>query len=293
AQLAENELVMGVLKNEGLIGHLLDMGLSIAKTMCEIFADLPPGHPFFEQFSFIEADELPDFRLLVQRGEKSGAEELSEADRKRLWGLPFRYIEARHRLGLIDETLETRVVAARQRMAERIDQNDPGAVELYRPDSYNTAASLQDNILFGRLAFGQAQAEETVGRAVTEVLDNLGLHETVLEVGLDFDVGVGGNRMTKAQRQKLAIARAVLKQPDVLILNEAAGAMDGATQAKLFEQILNERRGRGVVWTLERANFAEKFDRVLVMKAGRLVEQGSFSELNRAESALGELITAG
>ena len=178
-------------------------------------------------------------------------------------------------------------------MAERIDQNDPGAVELYRPDSYNTAASLQDNILFGRLAFGQAQAEETVGRAVTEVLDNLGLHETVLEVGLDFDVGVGGNRMTKAQRQKLAIARAVLKQPDVLILNEAAGAMDGATQAKLFEQILNERRGRGVVWTLERANFAEKFDRVLVMKAGRLVEQGSFSELNRAESALGELITAG
>ncbi len=92
---------------------------------------------------------------------------------------------------------------------------------------------------------------------------------------------------------KGSIARAVLKQPDVLILNEAAGAMDGATQAKLFAQILNGRRGRGIVWTLERASFAEKFDRVLVMKAGRLVEQGSFSELNRAESALGELITAG
>ncbi len=293
AQLAENELVIGVLNNEGLIGHLLDMGLSIAKTMVEIFADLPPGHPFFEQFSFIEADALPDFRMLVQRGEKSGAEELSEADRKRLWGLPFRFIEARHRLGLIDEAMETRIVAARKRMAERIDQNDPGAVELYRPDSYNAAASLQDNILFGRLAFGQAQAEEIVGRTVTEVLENLGLRETVLEVGLDFDVGIGGNRMTKAQRQKLAIARAVLKQPDVLILNEAAGAMDGATQAKLFAQILNERRGRGVVWTLQRANFAEKFDRVLVMQAGRLVEQGSFSELNHAESALGELITAG
>jgi putative ABC transport system ATP-binding protein len=281
------------LKDEGLIGHLLDMGLSIAKTMVEIFADLPPGHPFFEQFSFIAADELPDFRVLVQRGEKSGAEGMSEADRRRLWGLPFRYIEARHRLGLIDEALETRIVAVRKKIAERIDQNDPDAVELYRPDSYNAAASLQDNILFGRLAFGQAQAEEIVGRAVTEVLDNLGLRRTVLEVGLDFDVGVGGTRMTKAQRQKLAIARAVLKQPDVLILNEAAGAMDGATQAKLFEQILNERRGRGIVWTLQRANFAEKFDRVLVMKAGRLVEQGSFSELNRAESALGELITAG
>ncbi len=290
AQLAENELVMGVLNDEGLSGPLLDMGLSIAKTMVEIFADLPPSHPFFEQFSFIEADELPDFRMLVQRGEKSGGEGMPEADRKRLWGLPFRYIEARHRLGLIDEALETRIVAARERMAERIDLNDPGAVELYRPDSYNAAASLQDNILFGRLAFGQAQADETVGRAVTEVLDQLGLRQTVLKVGLDFDVGVGGRRLSKVQRQKLAIARALLKRPDVLIVNEASVAMDGATEARLVDQILAEVRDRGVVWILQRASLSDRFDQVILMDSGRLLEQGKFSELNSAGSSLTKLI---
>ena len=67
--------------------------------------------------------------------------------------------------------------------------------------------------------------------------------------------------------------------------------MDGATQAMLVDRILEEMQGRGVVWTLQRATLAEHFDRVLVMRAGRIVEQGSFSELNRAESALGELIT--
>ena len=292
ARLAENELVMGVLEDEGLTQTLLEMGLSIAKTMVEIFADLPPGHSFFEQFSFIDEDELPEFRVLIQRSEKGGPSVLSAEDRQRIVALPCKYIEARHRLGLIDESAQERILRARRRIAERIAESDPGAVESYKPESYNAAASLQDNVLFGRLAFGQAQAEETVGRAVGNVLDDLGLRQTVLEVGLDYDVGVGGRRLTKVQRQKLAIARALLKRPDLLIVNEAAAVMDGATQTRLVDRILAERRGRGIVWTLQRAELSEAFDRVLVMRAGRMVEQGSYSELNRAESALGELIAA-
>jgi putative ABC transport system ATP-binding protein len=293
ANLAQNRLLRDVLDEQGLTDVLLGMALSIARTMVEIFADLPPGHPFFEQFSFIEADELPDFKLLVQRIEKSGHDSLSDADRERMMGLPFRYIEARHRLGLIDDALATRIVGARAAIAERINENDPGAVEPYRPEGYNAAASLQDNILFGRLAFGQAKAEEKVGRMVGEVLEDLGLRNTVLEVGLGYQVGVGGKRLTTTQRQKLAIARALLKQADVLVLNEAAGGMDGATQALLFDRILGQRKGRGVVWTIQSAKFAQKFDRVLVMRTGRIVEQGSYAELDRADSALGELVHAG
>jgi len=293
ANLAENRLLMDVLEEQGLTGVLLEMALSIARTMVEIFADLPPGHPFFEQFSFIEADELPDFKLLVQRIEKSGHDSLAAADRRRMMGLPFRYIEARHRLGLIDEALAGRIVGARGTIAERINDSDPGAVEPYRPEGYNAAASLQDNILFGRLAFGQAKAEEKVGRVVGEVLEDLGLRNVVLEVGLGFQVGVGGKRLTTTQRQKLAIARALLKQADVLVLNEAAGSMDGATQALLFDRILGQRKGRGIVWTIQSAKFAQMFDRVLVMRAGRIVEQGSYAELDRADSALGELVHAG
>jgi len=291
--LGDNELVMELLEQEGLTGALLDMGLSIARTMVEIFADLPPGHPFFEQFSFIEADELPDFRVLVQRSEKGGAGALPKEDQRRLMALPFKYVEARHRLGLIDEKVEERVVATRAKIAQRIEEADPGAVEAYRPEAYNSAASLQDNILFGRLAFGQAEAEKTVGRVLGDVLNDLGLRRTVLEVGLDYQVGVGGKRLTKTQRQKLAIARALLKRADVLILNEAAGVMDGATQSLLFDRILEDRKGQGVIWTLQRANFAQRFDQVLVMQAGRIVEQGKYAELESADSALKELISAG
>jgi putative ABC transport system ATP-binding protein len=290
--LAQNALVTGVLAETGLLDRVLDMGASIARTMVEIFADLPPGHPFFEQFSFIDADDLPDFRLLVAKLDKHGAAALDESERLALRRLPFDYVEARHRLALIDPDVEAMVVVARKHIAERLAVSDAGAVALYRPDTYNATASLQDNILFGRLAYGQAKAEEIVGRAVTEVLDQLGLRATVIEVGLDYQVGIGGNRLSAGQRQKIGLGRALLKRPDILIVNDALAVLDGGSQARLLRQVLERRQGRGVIWMLQRPEAAENFDRVLVMDEGRLVEQGSFAELNQPGSALSGIMAA-
>ncbi len=292
SELSRNALMVGLLDELALTDDVLAMGLSIAKTMVEIFADLPPGHPFFEQFSFISDDDLPEFRQLVARGENQGLEALNEDERSRLLGLPFLYIESRHRLGLIDEPMEAKLVEARKRFSELLQANDPDAVEFYRADAYNAAAALQDNILFGRIAHGQAQAQEIVGRAVTEVLADLGLRETVIEVGLDYQVGVGGKRMSTIQRQKLGLARALLKQPDILIVNEALAIMDGATQSRLLEKILASRKGRGVVWTLQRASMADHFDRLVVMKSGRVIEQGDVDELRRPGSLFSEMLAA-
>ncbi len=277
--LPDNRLVLEVLREAGLEEELLAKGLTIAETMVEIFADLPPGHPFFDQFSFISADDLPEFRSLVQRAEKTGAAGLPEAERKRLLALPFRYVDARHRLDLIDADFRRRLLRARDALHRRIEAEDSDAVAFYAPREYNAAASLMDNILFGRLVYGRAEAEETIGAAVAETLDELGLHDAVVLVGLDYNVGVGGKLFSASQRQKVAIARALLKRPDLLILNEATAVMDGATRARLLDRLLAQRGGTGVVWALERARLAERFARVLVLHNGRLAEQGDFAEL--------------
>src|SRR3546814_12812599 len=75
--------------------------------------------------------------------------------------------------------MAARLVKARHRLAERLQREAPAAVAFYRADAYNAAASLQDNILFGRLAFGRAGAEQIIGDALAEVLDELQLRETV------------------------------------------------------------------------------------------------------------------
>jgi len=290
--LAQNITVASVLDEMDLKGTFLDMGVTIASTMVEIFADLPPGHPFFEQFSFISDDDLPEFRTIVTRVEASGTASLDEPARELLLGLPFNYVEARHRLGLIDGDTAARLVEARHRLAERLEHEAPDAVEFYREDAYNAAASLQDNILFGRLAYGQAGAEQIIGDALAELLGDLGLRDTVIEVGLDYNVGIGGGRLSAVQRQKLAIARALLKQPDILVLNEAASVLDGAGQGRLAERILKLREGRGVFWTLQRPELGALFDTIFVMSDGRLVEQGSYGDLTQRESAFKGLVAA-
>ncbi len=193
---------------------------------------------------------------------------------------------------MIDPDIEIRSVAARNHFAERLAARDPDGVALYRPDAYNAAATLQDNVLFGRLAYGRAGAEKTVGAAVTEVLDGLGLRQRVVENGLGFQVGIGGQRLSPAQRQKIGLARGLLRRPDLLIVDDALAVLDEASQRRLLDRILAHRRGTGVIWTLQRPGSADGFDRVLVMQGGRIVEQGSFTDLDKPGSALNDVVAA-
>ena len=291
-RLAENDYVLQLLESEGLFDELLDAGRQIASTMTELFADLPPGHPFFEQFSFISSDDLPEFQTVVTKFERDGRASLGSDEISMLLSLPFKVSPARHRLDVIDEDLQQRILRARHAFAENLPENYRDAVEFFDQDTFNAAATLQDNVLFGKLAYGQAQAAERVGEIMAAVIDDLDLRAAVMEVGLGFHVGIGGGRLSAPQRQKLGIARAILKSPDVMILNEATASLDGAVQSALFQGLREEMKGRGLIWAVHRASMAKSFDRVLVMKSGRVVEQGAFDELDKDGSELRALVEA-
>ncbi len=290
--LADNPHVRSVLDGCGLVDELLRAGHEVASTMVELFSDLPPEHEFFEQFGFISADDLPEYKDLLGRADRDSLDTLNDEERHRLMSLPFMLIPARHRLEIIDEPMQARLLGARAAFAETLPDALRGAVEFFDAERYNAASTMQDNILFGKLAYGQAQAEARIGELVSEVIDDLGLRDTVIEVGLDFEVGIAGGRLSAAQRQKLAIARAVLKRPDVLIVSEATAGLDGATQTKIMANLLEEFKHRGLIWALHRPSMASQFDRVIVLRAGRIIEQGEFGALDRPDSHLTELIAA-
>ena len=290
--LAENPYVQSVLERAGLTDDMLRIGYQVAETMVELFADLPPTHEFFQQFSFVSAEELPEVKALLKRVDKDRLGEVRAEDRLRLLSLPFKLIEARHRLGLIDTGMQARLLEARQLFHEGLPEALQNAVEFFDVDRYNATANLQDNILFGKLAYGQAQAQERVGQLIAEVVDEKGLREAVTGVGLIYECGIAGARLTNHQRQKLGLARAVLKRPDVLILSEPTAVLDGPVQLRLLKSLREEFQGRCLVWALHRAGMAEGFDRVLVMSNGRLVEQGRYDDLRRNGSQLTQLMAA-
>ena len=279
--LAGNPYVRQVLRETGLYELVLRTGHKVAETMVELFSGLPPGHEFFAQYSFIRQEDLPQFEAILQHVTEIGLKGLDEAERRALLALPFRLIATRHRLGLIDESFEARVVEARHHFARHLPAQMRDAVEFFDPARYNVAASLQDNILFGKIVTGQAGAAQRITTLMRELLDELGLRPLVVKIGLSYHVGVGGARLAVADRQKIALVRAMLKRPVLLVLDHAASVLDPATQARVVENILTECRGRGVVWALSREEYAERFQTVLVMERGKLAEQGRFAELKR------------
>jgi ABC-type multidrug transport system fused ATPase/permease subunit len=290
--LAGNAYVLKVLDEVGLTDDLVEAGRQVAATMTEMFADLPPGHPFFEQFSFIGADDLPDYQAILATIDNGGLKALDAEERRKLLALPFRLVVARHRLGAVDEPMQQRILEARAAFRRGLPAEAQAQIAFFDPERYNAAASLQDNVLFGKVAYGEADAPERVPAVLAEVLDAMQLRPAVIDVGLDYQVGSGGSRLSLSQRQRAAIARALLKRPDMLVLNEATGALDARSQAKISGGVRQAMAGHCLVWVLHRAGLARDFGRVLVMSGGKLQEQGAFAELDRKDSLTGLLMAA-
>ena len=75
-------------------------------------------------------------------------------------------------------------------------------------------------------------------------------------------------------------------------MNEALSVLDNATQARVLANVIAEMKGRGLICVLPRVDLARAFDRVAVMRAGRIVEQGGFAELSRDGTYLSQLLQA-
>tara|TARA_E500000318_G_scaffold61026_3_gene56638 strand:+ start:7551 stop:10187 length:2637 start_codon:yes stop_codon:yes gene_type:complete len=279
--LASEPYVRAILDKVGLTEDFIRIGRDVAATMIELFKDLPPDHEFFAQYAFISADELPDYQTMLQRADRVGLEGMEPEDRNRFLELPFKLIPARHRLGMIEDDQQARILEARKAFREGLPEAQRSTLEFFSVDQFNLAASVQDNILFGKIAYGQADAGNRVGTVLAEVIESEGLRDTVIEIGLGAEAGIAGSRLTTAQRQKVAIARVLLRRPDIIVLNEAVSALDSGVQGPTVARILEEAADRTVILIAHRARLAQPFDRVLVMRGGRVIENGSYDTLDK------------
>ena len=281
-----NAYVVEILERVGLKDEFIRIGRDVASTMVELFADLPSDHEYFSQYSFISSEDLPEFQTLLARSERLGLENMSTEDSNQFLSLPFKIIPARHRLDLITDDIQKRILEARKLFAEEIGDELRDEIEFFEAGHYNRSSSIQDNILFGKIALDKANAIEEVNHLVTEIIDQENLRPMIINAGLNSQAGLAGSRLSQGQRQKLSIARALLRRPDHLILNEATSSLDSGSQTIVMSNLLSEMKGRNITWALQRASLAENFDRVLVLSGGQVVEDGSFQDLVKKEDSV-------
>jgi len=109
---------------------------------------------------------------------------------------------------------------------------------------------------------------------------------------LQFQVGSKGDRLSGGQRQKLAIARAFLKKPKILIMDEATSALDNQSQGRIQNLLDTHWKGKStLIAVIHRLDIIKGYDKIGVMKTGKIEEMGSYNELMAKKGLLYELAT--
>ncbi len=289
--LPRNPFFVNFLHEAGLKMLLMQTGAELASRTVDILKDVPsPDATFFEQTP-ITADEFETYRELAGRLGRTRLHKLSEDDERLLLTLALRFTPGRHAIVTLSPILEGLLLQGRAMFAERIETDLPGAVTFFRRDDYLYSMTVMDNILFGRVKTTSQKVLDQIQKTIVSLLIEEDMLERILEIGLDFQVGSMGDRLSGGQRQKVALARAFLKEPPLLILDEATAALDNASQTRIQNLLESKWKGRStVISVVHRLDTITNYDKVAVMKAGRIVETGSYAALMEKKGMLYELV---
>lgn len=294
SRLASNPMLRAILDKENATTVLYQRGREIANTLVELFGHLSPDHPLLGRLEVINADDLPMLAMALNREGDISFERVTEEDRATFINLALSYVEPRDRLGLLDEEAEQQILKVRAALHAALgDQQN--RIAFYHPDTYNEGASVQDNILLGRMAHNVPNAREKVGALLQAVVDELDMRNLVFRNGLDFNIGSGGRALTLSQRQRLSVARALLRRPNLLIIHSAMSSLDAEAQTTVMERIValhaDPNRSRfGLLTFLSNPGIARLFERVIVVDRGKVIEDCSAAELSGPDGYLMKLV---
>jgi ATP-binding cassette, subfamily B, bacterial len=157
-----------------------------------------------------------------------------------------------------------------------------GSVSGIFQDFVKFQLSVKDNIALG------VQASDVDLPAVTQAAKQAGVHETIehLPKGYESLLGKlfdGGHELSIGEWQKVALARAILRDSQILILDEPTSAMDAKAEAELFERFHELAQGRMAILISHRLSTVKMADRIFVVDRGQIIEQGTHDELMRQQ----------
>ena len=149
------------------------------------------------------------------------------------------------------------------------------------------SGSVRENILYGTTGVTEEKFRE--------VLKKSGLENVIknLPNGADTMVGEHGDKLSGGQKQRISIARALIRDPKVLILDEATSALDAVSEKEVSETLDSLGNSCTTFVVAHRLSTVRRADRIIVMKDGKVIESGTFDELRKQNGAFQEMIMAG
>ena len=283
------------LKEFNLLTQLELLGCLIATRTIELIHNSPDEQELLQR-SPVPADALSAYHQIVEQLRKSqtpeeGLVKLEQDARGALLYLSLNFTPSQHSIASIPEKLFTSISSIRKSFKKYMDEHMPQTFITYSREKYVHTLTIMDNIAYGHIKLDNAGAEERVQRHMNQLLIIEGVLEPILEIGLDHNVGNMGEDLSGGQRQKVALARAFLKQPPIYIFDEATSALDNASQTRIQNIMERMLKGKATILSVvHRLDTLPGYDSVAVLRSGKLVEKGTYEELMEKKGSLYELV---
>jgi ABC-type dipeptide/oligopeptide/nickel transport system ATPase subunit len=287
--LSGNDYFLKFLGRADLQRLLLNLGARLARQTVDILGNLPPEGVFFEQ-SPMTADELPAYKTIAEQLRRRKLEELPAEDHRKLLDLALRFTPGVHKMVGLAADVQRVLLERRAQFRAGISRDLPDAFTFYSQNDYIHSQTILNNIFFGKTKTSSTQTQETITQNIIQLLIEKDLLETIVDIGMHYNVGSKGDNLSGGQRQKLAIARVFLKAPRVLIMDEATSALDNKSQARIQNLLETRWRKSTLIAVAHRLDTIRKFDKIAVMKAGKIIEMGGYDDLIARKGALYELV---
>ncbi|NNL78145.1 MAG: ABC transporter ATP-binding protein/permease, partial [Desulfobacterales bacterium] len=288
--LSKNEDFLKFLEDTDLMQPLMIIGSRLCIQTIAILAGLPRSDMFFDQ-SPLSPDELEPYKKIAEQLKKTEWRQFSPEDRNRLMELALRFTPGRHKMIIFPDGLKSQILQSRSRFREKFSHDFPGAFSFYRKSDYLYSQTILNNLFFGQVNTDVPQIQDTINEQIIQLLIQEDLLETIQHIGMQFQVGTRGDRLSGGQRQKLAIARAFLKDPKILIMDEATSALDNRSQARIQNILDKHWKGKAtLIAVVHRLDIINQYDKIAVMRTGKIEELGSYQELMERKGILFELV---
>ncbi|HEY8521165.1 MAG TPA: ABC transporter ATP-binding protein [Gammaproteobacteria bacterium] len=225
------------------------------------------------RFGYGRKDGVPvidDLDLVIRPGERVGIVGRSGAGKSTLVNLLLRFHEPEAGRILIDG----------QDIACVTQESLRAAIGMVTQDTSLLHRSIAENIRYGRPGASDFEVAEAAVRAQAHEFI-LGLRDWKGRTGYAAHVGERGVKLSGGQRQRIALARVILKDAPILVLDEATSALDSEAELAIQQQLLHLMEGKTVIAIAHRLSTIARMDRLVVLDAGRIVEQGTHAELLR------------
>ena len=232
---------------------------------------VPHGEIRFDDVSFSYGGERPvieHLNLHIRAGEKIGLVGRSGAGKSTIVNLLLRFHDV--------ESGQIRVDG--QDIARVTQDSLRAQIGMVTQDTSLLHRSVRDNILYGRPDAGDPEMIDAAHRAEAHDFIQV-LSDPKGRTGYDAHVGERGVKLSGGQRQRIAIARVMLKDAPILLLDEATSALDSEVEAAIQASLYRLMEGKTVVAIAHRLSTIAAMDRLIVLDQGRIVEQGTHTEL--------------